>query len=196
MRQGWRIDPMLSYWPHYRGGRQLWRPKDAGGLAHLFWAGAGPMKTFSQIEAILRSHEKRFRKARLFVLGAAAIWLSVSIAALLLGSAGFFSRAGGLGTGLILVAFATAAAIRQTYQLDLLKALILVLRAEHIGTPPLSLPERDHHLELVERLIARSDRRSALVRAFDVGITLTATLQWAFGDLAANYLFFCGSDSC
>ena len=154
------------------------------------------MKTFTHMSEILHAHERRFARARFLVIGAASIWILVSAAALLAGSSEFFSRAGGLGTGLILVAFATAAAIRQSYQLDLVKSLILVLRAEHIGTPPLTLPERDHHLELVERLIARSDRRSTLVRAFDVGITLTATLQWAFGDLAANVLIFCGSFRC
>jgi hypothetical protein len=120
----------------------------------------------------------------------------VSCYAVIIPSAEFFARAGGLGAGLILVAFAFAATMRQTYQTDLLKALILVLRAEHVGTPPLTLPQRDHHLELIERLMARSDRRSIAVRLFDVGITLTATLQWAYGDLVANHIFICGSFRC
>ena len=154
------------------------------------------MKTFSHIEAILHAHEVRFRRARSVVLAAASVWLLVSCYAVIIHSAEFFGRAGGLGAGLILVAFAFAATMRQTYQTDLLKALILVLRAEHVGTPPLSLADRDHHLELIERLMARSDRRSVAVRLFDVGITLTATLQWAYGDLVANFIFICGSFRC
>ncbi len=154
------------------------------------------MKTFSHMETILRDHERRFRRARYVVLAAAGLWLIVSSYAIYNHSAEFFGRAGGLGAGLILVGFAIAASLRQTYQIDLIKALILVLRAEHVGNPPLTLPDRDHHLELIERLMARSDRRSIAVRLFDVGITLTATLQWAYGDLAANYVFICGSHRC
>ncbi len=154
------------------------------------------MKTFSHIEAILHAHEVRFRRARFVVLAAASVWLVVSSFAVIIHSAEFFARAGGLGAGLILVAFAFAATMRQTYQTDLLKALILVLRAEHVGIPPLTLAARDHHLELIERLMARSDRRSVAVRLFDVGITLTATLQWAYGDLVANFIFICGSFKC
>jgi hypothetical protein len=154
------------------------------------------MKTFSHMEAILHAHERRFHKARVIVLSAAALWLMVSGFAVVIQSAEFFGRAGGLGAGLILVAFAITASLRQTYQIDLLKSLILVLRAEHVGIPPLTLPQRDHHLELIERLMARSDRRSVAVRLFDVGITLTATLQWAYGDLVANFIFICGSFKC
>jgi hypothetical protein len=157
---------------------------------------AGILKTFSHIEAILHSHEKRVRKARHYVELAVFLWATVSLAALFVGSAEFFGRAGAVGTGAVLAAFAFASMMRQSYQTDLFKALIMVLRAEHFGTPQLTKSEVDHHLEVIDRLSARIDRRSRVVRFIEVAATLFATLQWAYGDLIVNKFLLCGSWKC
>jgi hypothetical protein len=154
------------------------------------------MKTFSHIEAILHAHEARAAKARHYVFAAVFLWAIVSGAALWQGSAEFFGRAGAVGTGSVLAAFAMSSMVRQSYQTDLIKALIMVMRGEHIGTPPLSRAEMDHHLEVIDRLLARIDRRSKAVRFLEIAATLLATLQWAYGDLAVNQLLLCGSPKC
>lgn len=154
------------------------------------------MKTFSHIEAILHAHESRAAQARYYVMAAIILWATVSGIALFQHSAEFFGRAGAVGTGSVLAAFAISSIVRQSYQTDLLKALIMVLRGEHIGTPPLTRSEIDHHLEIIDRLLARIDRRSKAVRFLEIAATLLATLQWAYGDLIVNQLFICGSPKC
>ena len=154
------------------------------------------MKTFSHIEAILHAHETRAAQARYYVIAAVLLWSTISGIALWHQSAEFFGRAGAVGTGSVLAAFAIAAMVRQSYQTDLLKALIMVLRGEHIGTPPLTRAEIDHHLEIIDRLLARIDRRSRPVRFLEIAATILATIQWAYGDLVVNHLFICGSPKC
>jgi len=154
------------------------------------------MKTFSHIESILHAHEARAAQARYYVIGAVFLWSAISGIALWHQSAEFFGRAGAVGTGSVLAAFAMAAMVRQSYQTDLLKALIMVLRGEHIGIPRLTRSEIDHHLEVIDRLLARIDRRSKPVRFLEIAATVLATLQWAYGDLAVNHLFICGSPKC
>ncbi len=154
------------------------------------------MKTFDDIEEILHAHESQLASARHYVRGAVGLWAAVSVAALWQGSAEFFGRAGAIGTGSVLAAFAMAWMMRQSYQTALFKTLIMVLRAEHIGTPHMDLAEKDHHLEVIERLTARIDRRSRAVRFIEVAASLFATLQWAYGDLIVNKFMLCGSWKC
>jgi hypothetical protein len=154
------------------------------------------VKTFSHMEAILHAHEARAATARHYVRAAVALWAAVSIAAIWQGSAEFFGRAGAVGTGSVLAAFAVASIMRQSYQTDLFKAMIMVLRGEHIGTPPLGRADIDHYLEIIDRLLARIDRRSKAVRFLEIAATLIATLQWAYGDLIVNKFLLCGSWKC
>lgn len=154
------------------------------------------VKTFSDIENILHAHERRAAKGRHYVTGAVGIWMAISAVALWQGSAEFFGRAGAVGTGSVLAAFAVTAAIRQSYSTDLFKAMLIVLRGEHVGTPPLKRKDVDHYLEVIERLLARIDRRSRTVRILEIAATVIATLQWAYGDLIVNKTMLCGSWKC
>ena len=156
----------------------------------------GILKTFTHIEQILHAHEKRVGMARHYVQLAVFLWAAVSIAALYEGSAEFFGRAGAVGTGSVLAAFAIASVMRQSYQTDLFKALILVLRAEHFGAPQLTKSEVGHYLEVIDRLSSRIERRSRAVRFIEIAATLFATLQWAYGDLIVNKILLCGSWKC
>lgn len=167
------------------------------------------MKTLEQIVGELLASESLAWRSRWLVLVALAIWLTISTLALALGDAGQFSRAGAVGTGLVLAAFAVSTAARQRYQSHLLKGLILVLRTNLRDTEgrPLMLPratpedpetaarDYDHNLEAVGRLFARLDRRGGQARLIEVSSVVISTLQWGYGDLLLNR-FQCGAWTC
>lgn len=167
------------------------------------------MKALDQIVDRLLATESLAAKSRWLIVGALAVWLTTSAAALLANDPGHFSRAGAVGTGLVLVAFAVNAAARQSYQTHLLKGLILVTRAnlrDREGRP-LMLPDAglettetatrdyDHNLEAIGRLFARLDRRGGNARATEVSVASLSTLQWGYGDLLLNRLN-CGAWTC
>jgi hypothetical protein len=167
------------------------------------------MKTLEQIvDQLVRSESLAYR-ARWLVLIALAVWISTSVMALIADDAGHFSRAGAVGTGLVLAAFAVSTAARQGYQTHLLKGLILILRTNLRDTEgrPLMLPratpedpetasrDYDHNLEAVGRLFARLERRSGQARLVEVSSVVVSTLQWGYGDLVMNKLH-CGAWTC
>ncbi|NBZ87600.1 hypothetical protein [Stagnihabitans tardus] len=167
------------------------------------------MKTLDQIVDQLLAAESLAARSRLLVIGALAVWLSVSALALIAGDAGHFSRAGAVGTGLVLAAFAVTTSARQSYQTYLTKGLVLALRSNlrDIEGRPLMLrdakPEDpeiaardfDHQLEAVGRLFARLDRRATQARVTEVASVFVSTLQWGYGDLMLNRLH-CGAWTC
>lgn len=167
------------------------------------------MKTLDQIVDQLLAAESLASRSRLLVIAALTVWISVSILALIAGDAGHFSRAGAVGTGLVLAAFAVTTSARQAYQTYLMKGLVLALRSNLRDTEgrPLMLPKAqpedpevaardfDHQLEAVGRLFARLDRRSVSARVTEVASVFVSTLQWGYGDLVLNR-FHCGAWTC
>ena len=167
------------------------------------------MKTLDQIVVQLMKTESLAARSRWLILGALTAWICLSMAALMAGDAGHFSRAGAVGTGLVLATFAVNSAARQSYQTHLLKGLVLVLRAnlrDREGRPLMAAssdhedPETaardyDHNLEAIGRLFARLDRRSVQARMTEVGSAVVSTLQWGYGDLLMNRLH-CGAFTC
>jgi hypothetical protein len=167
------------------------------------------MRTLEQIvDALLRS-ESLATRSRWLIVGAIAVWLATSTAALAARDAAHFSRAGAVGTGLVLAAFAVNATARQAYQTQLLKGLVLVMRTnlrDREGRPlmlPAATPEDpetaardfDHNLEAIGRLFARLDRKGGQARVTEVSAAVVSTLQWGYGDLVMNRLA-CGSFTC
>jgi hypothetical protein len=170
------------------------------------------MKTLSQIVDRMLATEAQAERARWFVIVAVGVWLSISILAVIQSSPEFFSRAGAVGTGLVLASFAYVATIRSAYQTLLQKGLILVLR-QHLrdqegrplvfeaalaqsASPEDAAKEYDHNLEVLGRLFARLDRRSTPARGFEVIAAVIATLQWGYGDLLMNRLLICEAWKC
>ncbi len=168
------------------------------------------MKTLDQIVGQLLRTESLAARSRWLILGAIAIWLAASTLALAGRDPGHFSRAGAVGTGLVLATFAVSTAARQTYQTLLTKGLILVLRQnlrDREGRP-LMLPgvapepqdvaahDYDQNLEAIGRLLSRLDRRAAPARTAEVGLAAVSTLQWGYGDLLVNRLLGCGQWTC
>jgi hypothetical protein len=169
------------------------------------------MKTLDQIVEDLVRTSASSARGRQVVLWAIATWLLISALALFAQSPGFFSRAGAVGTGLVLASFAYVTLTRQAYQTHLLKGLVLILRSDlraRYGDRPELVRQQgprhepddpaniDHNLELIGRLFARLDRSSGLPRAAEVGAALTSTLQWGYGDLLINRLILCGEWQC
>ena len=154
------------------------------------------MKTLTHIVEDLRRTGARAEWAGRLVTAAIAIWIGTSVLALVLGSPEFFSRAGAVGTGLVLTSFALATTVRQTYQSHLLKGLVLVMRGENKGTPPEAQTIYDNNLEAIGRLFARLERKSGSARVIEVEAALISTLQWGYGDLVVNRLLGCGAWSC
>ncbi|MGL6209405.1 MAG: hypothetical protein ACRC14_06200 [Paracoccaceae bacterium] len=167
------------------------------------------MKTLDQIVTQLLRTESLAARSRWLILGALAIWLTTSAIALALQDPGHFSRAGAVGTGLVLATFAVNTAARQSYQSHLIKGLVLVMRAnlrDHQGRPlmlptaPQEDPETatrdyDHNLEAIGRLFARLDRKGGQARITEVSAAVLSTLQWGYGDLAMNRVL-CGAFTC
>jgi hypothetical protein len=168
------------------------------------------MKTLEQVVDQLMRGESLAARSRSFVLAALAVWIVTSAIALVTLSPGFFSRAGAVGTGLVLAAFSVTTAARQYYQTHLMKGLVLVLRTnlrDREGRP-LILPDApaephdiavrdyDHNLEAVSRLFARIDRRSSKARFVEVSAVVISTLQWGYGDLLINRTLVCGAWTC
>lgn len=167
------------------------------------------MKTLDQIVTHLLRTESLAAKSRWLIIAALAFWLVTSATALAARDPGQFSRAGAVGTGLVLATFAVNTAARQAYQTHLLKGLVLVMRAnlrDHQGRPlmlPAAAPESaetaardyDHNLEALGRLFARLDRRGGQARATEVGAAVLSTLQWGYGDLLMNRAL-CGAFAC
>lgn len=168
------------------------------------------MKTLEQIVDQLLRTESLAARAGWFVTAAITVWLTTSVLALFFRSPEFFSRAGAVGTGLVLATFAIAASARQSYHTHLLKGLVLAMRAnlrDREGRP-LAMPDAepedheaaardyDHNLEAIGRLFARLDRRSNPARVTEVGAALVSTLQWGYGDLVINRLMLCGAWKC
>jgi hypothetical protein len=170
------------------------------------------MTNLAQTVDRLLHTEQRADATRWFVLAAVSVWGIVSVIAILAQSPEFFSRAGAVGTGLVLASFALVATVRSAYHTLLEKGLILVLR-QHLrdregrplvfeaGLTPIPDPEvaareYDHNLEMLGRLFARLDRRSSPARGFEVLAAVLATLQWGYGDLLLNQLLVCGAWKC
>ena len=166
------------------------------------------MKEVAQVTDQLLAAEAIAGRSRWLILGALAIWLGTSAVALGLRDPGQFSRAGAVGTGLVLAAFSVSAAARQSYQTHLLKGLVLVTRANlrDAGGPPKSGPgaapdapagfDHDRHLDMIGRLLVRLDRRGGSARALEVSAAGLATLQWGYGDLLLNRALICGAFTC
>jgi hypothetical protein len=167
------------------------------------------MKTLDQIvDAFLRT-ESLAHRSRWLIVAALGVWLTASAAALALQNPGHFSRAGAVGTGLVLAAFAVNTAARQTYQTHLLKGLVLILRAnlrDREGrplmlpgaspeTPEIAARDFDHNLEAIGRLFARLDHRGSQARLVEVGAAAISTLQWGYGDLILSRAL-CGAWTC
>jgi hypothetical protein len=170
------------------------------------------MKTLTHIVDALIATEAKADRARWFVTGAVGLWLAISAAAIIAQSPGHFSRAGAVGTGTVLAAFALVGVIRSAYHTLLEKGLILVLRqhlrdqegrplvfeaalANHPTDPEQAARDYDHSLEVLGRLFSRLDRRSSPARGIEVGAAVIATLQWGYGDLVMNR-YLCGAWSC
>lgn len=167
------------------------------------------MKTLDQIVDQLLAAESLAARSRALVIAALSVWLTVSALALIAGDAGHFSRAGAVGTGLVLAAFAVTTSARQAYQTYLIKGLVLAMRSHLRDTEgrPLMMPgaqpedaetaarDYDHQLEAVGRLFARLDRRSVTARVTEVSSVFVSTLQWGYGDLVLNRLH-CGAWTC
>jgi hypothetical protein len=154
------------------------------------------LKTLTHIVDDLHRTGARAEWAGRLVTAAIAVWVGTSVLALGTGSAEFFSRAGAVGTGLVLTSFALASTIRQTYHNHLLKGLVLVMRGELKGTPPESETTYDHNLEAIGRLFARLERKSGSARLVEVEAALLTTLQWGYGDLLVNRILGCGAWRC
>jgi hypothetical protein len=167
------------------------------------------MKTLDQIVDLFLRTESLAQRSRWLIIAALGIWLATSAAALAAHNPGHFSRAGAIGTGLVLAAFAVNTAARQTYQTHLLKGLVLILRTnlrDREGRPlmlPDAKPEHpetaardyDHNLEAVGRLFARLDHKGSQARLIEVGSAAVSTLQWGYGDLLLNRIN-CGAWAC
>jgi hypothetical protein len=168
------------------------------------------MKTLDQIVTHLLATESLAAKSRWLIVGALAVWLATSALALAAKDPGHFSRAGAVGTGLVLAAFAVNTAARQSYQTHLIKGLVLVTRAnlrDREGRPlmlPGAAPEDpetaakdfDHNLEAIGRLFARLDRKGGTARMTEVSAAAVSTLQWGYGDLLLNRTLVCGAWTC
>jgi hypothetical protein len=168
------------------------------------------MKTLDHIVTHLLATESLAARSRWLIVGALSVWLITSALALILQDPGHFSRAGAVGTGFVLAAFAVNSAARQAYQTHLLKGLILVTRANlrDVEGRPLMLPDAsaedhqtairdyDHNLEAIGRLFARLERRGTQARMTEVGAAAISTLQWGYGDLLMNRLLGCGAWTC
>lgn len=168
------------------------------------------MKALDQIVTHLLATQSLAARSRWLIVGALAVWLTTSALALIANDPGHFSRAGAVGTGLVLAAFAVNSAARQAYQSHLLKGLILITRANlrdvegrplmHPSANPEShdsaLRDYDHNLEAIGRLFARLERRSTTARMTEVGAAAVSTLQWGYGDLLMNRTLGCGAWTC
>lgn len=124
--------------------------------------------------------------SRWLVLGALAVWVAASVLAVLHVARGRYSRAGAVGT-----------------------ALVLWLRNDmrnhgNLPMPPDGPPEtvevatcdHDHNLEVVARLYARLHRDETRARGVEVLAVVLATLQWGYGDLVMNRTTACGDWMC
>ena len=151
------------------------------------------MKTILDTHHELVLFEKRAASSRTMIRGAIAVWLLVSLGAVFFASAEFFSRAGAIGVGLIVVAFSLSAAARQSYQTILLKGLIQVMREKNQIDAHMNGHDYDQNLEAVQRLLSRLDMRSRPARASEVAAAATATFQWGFGDLLIRSLPLIGA---
>ena len=151
------------------------------------------MKTILDTHHELALFEKRAASSRTMIRGAIAVWLLVSLGAVFFASAEFFSRAGAIGVGLIVVAFSLSAAARQSYQTILLKGLIQVMREKNQIDAHMNGHDYDQNLEAVQRLLSRLDMRSRPARASEVAAAATATVQWGFGDLLIRSLPLIGA---
>lgn len=167
------------------------------------------MKTLDKIVDQLMRTESLAARSRWLIFAALAIWIGTSVAALVAQDAGHFSRAGAVGTGLVLATFAVNSAARQSYQTHLIKGLVLVMRANlrdregrplmlpsaHPEDPESAARDYDHNLEAIGRLFARLDRRGLQARMTEVGAAVLSTLQWGYGDLMMNRAL-CGAMTC
>lgn len=168
------------------------------------------MNALDQIVTRLLTTESLAHRSRWLIVAAIAVWLAISVLALIAQDPGHFSRAGAVGTGFVLAAFAVNAAARQAYQTHLLQGLVLITRAnlrDREGRPlmrPSVGPEDtetatrdyDHNLEAIGRLFARLERRSTPARMTEVGAAAISTLQWGYGDLFMNKTMGCGAWAC
>jgi hypothetical protein len=170
------------------------------------------MKTLTQIVDGMMATQAQAARARWFVIAAITLWLTVSALAILTRSPEFFSRAGAVGTGLVLASFAFVAVIRSAYHTLLQKGLILALRANLrdregrplaldptvpvLADPEAAARDYDHNLEVLGRLFSRLDRRSTPARGVEVIAAVISTLQWGYGDLLMNRLMVCGAWKC
>ena len=168
------------------------------------------MKALERIVTNLVKSERLAARSRWLIFAALGVWIVTSALALVAIDPGLFSRAGAVGTGLVLAAFAVNSAARQSYQNHLLKGLIVVIRANLHGpdgrslmlplavleTADTSTRDFDHNLEAVGRLLARLDLRSGQARVTEVAAAVLSTLQWGYGDLVLNRTLVCGEWSC
>lgn len=168
------------------------------------------MKTLEQVVDELTRGESLAERSRWLVFGALAIWIATSALAMDHAAPEQFARAGAIGTGLVLAAFAFSTLARQHYETTLMKGLVLVLRSnlrDREGRPlmlPDAVPEPaetavrdyDHNLEALARLFARLDRTGTKAREAEVGAAVLATLQWGYGDLAIKRAVVCGRWRC
>ena len=151
------------------------------------------MKTILDTHHELALFEKRATSSRTMIRGAIAVWCLVSLSAIFFASPEFFSRAGAIGLGLIVIAFSLSAAARQSYQTILLKGLIQVMREKNEIDAHLNAHDYDQNLEAVQRLLARLNIRARPARTSEVAAAATATFQWGFGDLLIQSLPLIGA---
>lgn len=151
---------------------------------------------------------------------AIASWVFISIWAFFIRSPDGFSRAGAVGSLLVLLAFAIVSSAKQSYTAQLMAATIAAIRVrfaltllpvmstQNLNALPGSGPggpsvtiaklakESDQVLDATAGHFIYLDHRSLLPRSVEVACSIIATAQWGYGDCLMNMTLICGKWKC